>query len=311
MDGCLICGAQHIGSCNPRHPEHRPLSAEQWAAREARQHAAEKETTMSHGDVNESQSPAAEQTRWQTFKERAAEWFSGAEAAALKGDALCFEDFRNDAAKPQSEPAPPRETKWPILSRAGAVSPGDTIEAQRGSWFTVVEVSPEWEPPENQREIRVYGTQGEADERWQHAYCCRATLPEIHAAQKAQREQSGEERRYDLETPGPTEATGGSFQVVSTPAEAEREASRLPPGQEYRIDRAHDAGGPTDSHVVTALPSPADVARDPSVEKKIAELKDPEERAKARKLLEVIRSEVAAQERPISRERSQELELER
>ena len=31
-----------------------------------------------------------------------------------------------------------------------------------------------------------------------------------------------EARRYDLETPGPTEAAGGSFQVVSTPAEAER-----------------------------------------------------------------------------------------
>ena len=53
-------------------------------------------------------------------------------------------------------------------------------------------------------------------------------------------------------------------------------------------------------------PAPADVARDPSVEKKIAALEDPQERAKAWKLLEVIRSEVAAQERPISREREQE-----
>ena len=33
MDGCLICGAQHAGSCNPQHPAHRPLSAEEWAER--------------------------------------------------------------------------------------------------------------------------------------------------------------------------------------------------------------------------------------------------------------------------------------
>lgn len=54
------------------------------------------------------------------------------------------------------------------------------------------------------------------------------------------------------------------------------------------------------------LPAPADVARDPSVEEKIAALEDPAERAKAWKLLETIRSEVAAQERPISRAREQE-----
>ena len=53
-------------------------------------------------------------------------------------------------------------------------------------------------------------------------------------------------------------------------------------------------------------PAPADVARDPSVEEKIAALEDPAERSKAWKLLETIRSEVAAQERPISREREQE-----
>ena len=53
-------------------------------------------------------------------------------------------------------------------------------------------------------------------------------------------------------------------------------------------------------------PAPAEVARDASVEKKIAALEDPQERAKAWKLLETIRSEVAAQERPISRERAQE-----
>lgn len=125
------------------------------------------------------------------------------------------------------------------------------------------------------------------------------------------REQSAPSRRYDLETPGPTEAAGGSFQVVSTPAEAERAAARIAPGQEYRIDRARDTDGPTGSHVVTTLPPPAAVARNPAVEERIAALEDPEERAKAWKLLETIRSEVAAQERPISRERSKEIELER
>lgn len=214
MDGCIVCGVQHIGSCNPQHPAHRPLSAEEWAEREARARDREKETIMSQGGVNESQSPTPQQGRWQTFKERAGAWFSRGEEAA-------------------SQPA-------------------------------------------------------------------RALAP-----------QSEQPRRYDLETPGPTEAAGGSFQVVSTPAEAERVASRLPPSQEYRIDRARDTDGPTDSHVVTALPPPAAVARDPSVEKKIAALEDPEERAKAWKLLETIRSEVAAQERPISRERSKEIELER
>ena len=53
-------------------------------------------------------------------------------------------------------------------------------------------------------------------------------------------------------------------------------------------------------------PAPADVARNPAVEERIAQIQDPQERAKAWKLLETIRSEVAAQERPISREREQE-----
>lgn len=306
MDGCIVCGVQHIGSCNPQHPDHRPLSAEQWAAREARSRDSEKETIMSQGDVNESQSPAPEQGRWQTFKERAGAWFSRGEEAAPKQSAT---PGREDNTP--SDPDEPREPTRRILTREGAVSPGDTIEAARGWWVTVTEVEPPRDPPENQREIRVYGTRGAADERWQDAICRMATMPEIIAAQKAEREQSEPSRRYDLETPGPTEAQGGSFQVVSTPAEAERAAARIAPGQEYRIDRAHDAGGPTDSHVVTALPSPADVARDASVEKKIEALEDPAERAKAWKLLETIRSEVAAQERPISRERSKEIELER
>ena len=53
------------------------------------------------------------------------------------------------------------------------------------------------------------------------------------------------------------------------------------------------------------------MARNPAVEERIAALEDPEERAKAWKLLETIRSEVAAQERPISREQERERQEER
>lgn len=41
MDGCLICGVRHIGSCRPDHPAHRPLSAEEWAERDARTNEAD------------------------------------------------------------------------------------------------------------------------------------------------------------------------------------------------------------------------------------------------------------------------------
>jgi len=54
------------------------------------------------------------------------------------------------------------------------------------------------------------------------------------------------------------------------------------------------------------LPPPAEVARNPAVEERIAAMEDPAERARAWKLLETIRADVAAQERPISREREQE-----
>ena len=43
MDGCLICGVRHIGSCRPDHPAHRPLSAEEWAERENASKAAQAE----------------------------------------------------------------------------------------------------------------------------------------------------------------------------------------------------------------------------------------------------------------------------
>ena len=207
------------------------------------------------------------------------------------------------------DPPAPQEITRRILTREGAATPGDTIEAARGWWVTVTEVEPARTPPENQREIRVYGSRGAADERWQDAICRPATLPEIVAAQRAEREQSAP----DLETPGPTEAAAGSFQQFHSKSEAVRAARLLPPSQDYYLDRVHDANGPTDSYVMTTFPAPATIAHDPSVEKKIDALEDPAERAKARKLLEVIRSEVADQERPRERERerSQDLELER
>lgn len=301
MDGCLICGAQHIGSCNPRHPEHRPLSAEQWAEREARPRDSEKETIMPKTAEHDS-TPS----RWQTLKEQMRPWFSrGAEAAPKQSAAPDREDYT------LSDPDEPREPTRRILTREGAVSPGNTIEAARGWWVTVTEVEPPRDPPENQREIRVYGTRGAADERWQDAICRMATMPEIIAAQKAEREQSEPSRRYDLETPGPTEAAGGSFQQFHSKSEAEREASRLPPSQDYRLDRAHNAHGPTDSYVLTTLPSPRAVARDARVEERIRQIEDPEQRARAAALLETIRAEVNAsqqQQRARAQERGRELE---
>ena len=214
MDGCLICGAQHIGSCNPRHPEHRALSAEQWAERAARQRAAEKETTRTRAAENESQSPAPEQGRWQTFKERVEGWFSrGAEAA------------------PPPAPTAPSQSEQP--------------------------------------------------------------------------------RRYDLETPGPTEAAGSSFQQFHSKSEAERAAHHLSPSQDYRLDRVHAALTPTDSYVLTTLPSPAAVARDARVEERIRQIEDPQQRAKAAALLETIRSEVTTQQQQRGRTQSQDRELER
>ena len=170
MDGCIVCGVQHIGSCNPQHPAHRPLSAEEWAEREARARDREKETIMPKATEHDS---TPQQGRWQTFKERAGAWFSRGEEAAPKQSAA---PAREDSTL--SDPDEPRELTRRILTREGAVSPGDTIEAARGWWVTVTEVEPPREPPENQREIRVYGTRGAADERWQDAICRVATMPE-------------------------------------------------------------------------------------------------------------------------------------
>ena len=275
----------------------------------AHQHNSEKETVMNHRDVNESpapEGPAPERGRWQTFRERLEGWFSRFEEAPPKQDQSASLE-----GKPQSEPDPPRETKWPILSRAGAVSPGDTIEPAAGRWFTVVELGEAQEPPEDQAGIRPYGTRREPGEQWQTAYCRAATLPEIHAAQKAQREQAGEERRYDVSSPGPTEAAGGSFRVLHSNADAEQAAQHLPQSHEYRIDQIIDEDGPTDSYAVTArpLPPPAEVARDAGVAQRVGQIQDPARRAEAERLLRTIREEAAAREQPPAR--TQEVELER
>lgn len=187
MTGCLICGAQHTGSCDPHHPEHRPLTAKEWEEREERAASAQKDISPDGW--------------WDTLKERAGAMFS------------------------RDDPAPARS--------------------------------------------------------------------------------------YDFERAGPTEAAGGSFQGFGSREEAEREASRLSPSQEVHIDRVHDTDGPTDSYAVTTLPAPADVARDPTVEAKIAALEDPADRERAQALFEALRTEVAAQDRPREREREQAPELER
>lgn len=249
-NGCLICGVRHIGACSPDHPEHRPLSAEQWAERQAHvqameeellawekegyvmgadlerggpplglQHNSEKETVMNHRDVSESpapEGPAPERGHWQTFKERLEGWFSRAETVP---------------------PPPP---------------------------------------------------------------------------QKDHREHAGEEHRYDVETPGPTEAAGGSFRVLPSKEAAEEYVQTLPPSHQNRIDQAHDAAGPTSSYVVTSgpLPSVKEVARDEYVAQQVAAIEDPATRARAEQLLQTIREEAATRERPTPA-RSQEVELER
>ena len=114
MDGCLSCGAQHIGSCNPRHPEHRPLSAEQWAEREATLHTAEKETPMPNSTENESQLHAPGGGRWQTFKAHFGGWFS-----------------RREEAAPQQAPAaltPTASYVLPTLPSPAAVARDERVE---------------------------------------------------------------------------------------------------------------------------------------------------------------------------------------
>ncbi len=342
MDGCLICGVQHTGSCNPQHPAHRPLSAAEWAAREAAaQHNAEKEDSMNHDDTRKAdeeylimrgiqpeREPAVyKPPLWERVAEAAAavveKWQRPVEEQELikRGiDPYAHGHPHDDTRKadeearigresaPQSEPDPPRG-KWPILCRAGAVSPGDTIEPAAGRWFTVVELGAAPEPPEDQAGIRPYGTGREPGEQWQTAYCRDATLPEIHAAQKSQRQpEAGPQRRYDVETPGPTEAAGGSFQVFHSKEAAAQAAGQLPQSQTAQLDQVVTSNGPTKEYVLTSLPRPEDVAVDKRVEEQIQQLEDPRQRAEAERLMRIIREEPAPRQ---ERQREQEAEMER
>ena len=123
--------------------------------------------------------------------------------------------------------------------------------------------------------------------------------------------QSEQPRRYDLETPGPTEAAGSAFQQFHSKSEADRAARRLSPAQDYRLDRVHDALTPTDSSVLPPLPSPAAVARDARGEERIRQIEDPQQRAQAAALLETIRAEVTTQQPQRGRAREQDRAWER
>ena len=307
MDGCLICGVRHIGSCRPDHPAHRPLSAEEWAEREAR--AAEQQPAQSK----------MVPPRWETLKERVGAWFSRGEATEAKPGPAPVLD-----GPPESEPVTPGERRWPILCRAEAVSPGDTIEPAVGKWYTVVELGPPETPHPNHADIRPYGTRLEAGEQWQTAYCRAATQPEIAAAQTAQREQSELPRPLDIPTPGPIENSGGSFQVFHSKDAADDHIKSLPPSQIGRLDRIMDADGSTAAYGVTTHPSPSRGEEQAGraalafvtehrerVEAAVAALKDPAARAKAEHLLQTIREEAAAREQTPSRAQEQEVELER
>ena len=222
----------------------------------------EKEDSMDRETLDTSlereDSPTQQPTAWERAKARVRDWVTPAltvndpdyENSPHEDTRQAYEDYlisqekasavsRVDQARDQTV-SPPQEqerhplppppgAKWPILCSADAVSPGDIIEAAGGWYRTVVEVGEAYDPPEERGGLRPYGTAGDPGEQWQTAYCRPSTLPEIHAAQKAQREQWGEEHRLDVSTPGPTEAAGGSFQVFQSKAVAEQYAQAPPP----------------------------------------------------------------------------------
>ena len=246
-------------------------------------------------------------TRWEAFKERVGErveaWSSWlALPAPPPGPSPALE------GSPHSDPDPPRETKWPILCHAGAVSPGDTIEPAVGRWFTGVELGEAQEPPEDQAGIRPYGTRCEPEGQWQTALCRNASLPEIAAAQKAQREQAGEELHRGVSVPGPAEHAGGAF---LSKREAEDHAKSLATSQDYHIDRVIDADGETNESLVTARPRvpSSDMARDERVAEQVKQLQDPWQRAKAERLLQTVQREDAARRR--SKKMVLEVEMDR
>lgn len=246
-------------------------------------------------------------TRWEAFKERVGErveaWSSWlAPPAPPPGPSPVLE------GSPQSDPDPPRETTWPILCHAGAVSPGDTIEPAVGRWFTVVELGEAQEPPEDHAGIRPYGTRCEPEGRWQTALCRNASLPEIAIAQKAQREQAGEELHREVSGPGPAEHAGGVF---LSKAEAEEYGKNLATSQDSHIDCVSDANGETNESAVTARPHvpSSDVARDERVVAQVRQLQDPQQRAHAERLLQTIQREDAARRR--SKKMVLEVEMDR
>lgn len=395
MDGCLICGAQHIGSCNPRHPEHRPLSAEEWAEREnaSKAQQAEWAERAAQGEVMGAdlasggpERPAERERgepapgRWETVKERVRAWFSREEEIGATEKALDRrpplaqapkekeyrlhpvterqmreQRERDKAWSPERELrdvsygapcSPDRRLQLEGLVAARQTSPdrgsqGDKVTAYQyasAAWVVADKIRTTENPTEKVALVRAASELGAAvyQERPDHGTTAlvervAATLtPQIrgmgsgaeqqaaltaHAALAAKISQyHQEDRRYDVETPGPTEAAGGSFQQFHSKSEAEREARRLSPSQDYRLERAHDAHGPTDSYVLTTLPAPGAVARDARVEERIRQIEDPEQRARAATLLETIRSEVnASQQQQRERDRAQERgrELER
>ena len=141
-------------------------------------------------------------SRWETLKQEAAarmeaavRWFSSADPPATPA-------AEREAAL-QPDPDPPREGKLPILCRDGAVSLGDIIEPAPGAWFKVMELGEDREPPADHGGIRPYGTALEPGERWQTAYCRRATEAEIAAAKEAQLGLAAREAEWDVSVPGP------------------------------------------------------------------------------------------------------------
>lgn len=157
----------------------------------------------------------------------------------------------------------------------------------------------------------VERTQTEADQPYENL-----TWREAVALAKTGVTEQAEELAAELgQGAGPApekEATGGRFRVFPSKEAAEEYVQTLPPSQQNRIDQALEAGGPTDSYVVTTgpLPSVKEVARDEYVAQQVAAIEDPATRTRAEQLLQTIREEAAAREQPTPT-RSQEVELER
>lgn len=326
--GCLICGVRHIGACSPDHPEHRPLSAEEWAEREnaskaAQAEWAEKEAAESRAEAAEGKASAVSRVSqaWDQIVsqplERAKNWLGEQQAAVVER----VENWREERAYPAAEQGrgdkPQERPDKPCLRAEAEALKGDALGHEDFSTGPTVAVPgavrllhskadaeqyAQGLPQSQQYRIeRVLDADGPTD-----SYVV-TSHPHPPPAEVAR-----DEGRYDVETPGPTEAAGQSFRVLPSKEAAEEYVQTLPPSQQNRIDQALEAGGPTDSYVVTSgpLPSVKEVARDEYVAQQVAAIEDPATRARAEQLLQTIREEAAARERPTPH-RSQEVELER